>query len=1056
MLRNYRGHEVSVGRQQLRSQKVMDWLHELPDFPVIQETYNEILHDVMDIRHAKEVLQGIEEGRITVSISQWSNVPSSLAHNVVLLGISDIILMEDRSALLRELHRKVLKRVVPEEQLREVQFTEEQVAEHFRRKTPLVASKEDALLLLERAGALNLLQQKGRNIYDHCEVDLDEARTWCEELVQEGDVVSVWTPKGVLWCKAEEEADYAAVYARSSRLRELDRRVLDTLGSGSHTAKDLAQQLKVARVELNDALRRLERAYRVSRVSLADTSYRLREVPQMDFERAVDRLALRLLAFLGPMTAEELAFELDLEEEFTRQILSGLENEGQVSSGHFIVDEEYQYMLSRDLRELESSEEERPTFDERAVREFLRQKQFRSLRSIEEYFELFQEAGMIYDIFHRVKDFRMEEWYRLRQEGRILEGRFLAGRVRYVMRKDAPLFASAYRGSKPRNFDSKVLEFIAGHDGLDMEEIVSGFEGERSRVKEAVKWLDRHLYVIRKFTGSDAWTSKNVFVAFHPGPEVPGAREEIVKRFIKGYGPVPFSGVKGHTGFRYDEVEEILGRLVESELVVKVLVRGREDVEMYLLAEELPELEAVPEGESKDSLRVLSLYDPWVQPLWAEVSSRYGEGWIFPVVKDGQLAGMVEKWQMSGCIEIREIDLRDAALLPELLQALQGMMGYYKQVGYEIIRIVGAFRKRVTELENLETFRQAGYHVLSDFMAWGDMIPEQYTWEEVLSYVFYQQALHPRTKYGDVMEAVDVRGGLRSDFEAHLRVKKPTSLEGLFKKGILMKGLLIPDYLSYTTEENLELYKAAKAVPLDEDMEEVLEVIRENEPVSKARLLALSPLHREATNAALRRLYRAVQVVRNPRGRYRTVGDSGLEMEEARKRAIKRILENYGVFSAENLGLYVRWAFNMAEIRSLLRELEEEGVLVKGFLVKGEPTVYWALKNHLLGKVKFEESFILTTRDNLSHYLRTYLAQKWRMGACYAVFEGPRDIAGFKARLRGEEMTITEIDGDAKAREFIRSFSLRNDVRVQEDSEVPDEWEIIQWYERMYGGTQDS
>src|SRR5256885_1991674 len=34
ILRNYKGREVSIGRQQLRSQRVLDWLHEIVDFPV--------------------------------------------------------------------------------------------------------------------------------------------------------------------------------------------------------------------------------------------------------------------------------------------------------------------------------------------------------------------------------------------------------------------------------------------------------------------------------------------------------------------------------------------------------------------------------------------------------------------------------------------------------------------------------------------------------------------------------------------------------------------------------------------------------------------------------------------------------------------------------------------------------------------------------------------------------------------------------------------------------------------------------------------------------------
>ncbi len=1053
VLRSYRGHDVSVGRQQLRSQKVLDWLHELPDFPVLQEAYNEILHDVLDIRHAREVLQSIEEGRLRVRTSAWSHVPSPLAHNVVLAGISDIVLMEDRSALLRELHRQVLKRVVPEEQLREVQFAEEQVAEHFRRKAPPVASKDDVLLLLDRAGALNLRQQKGRNPYDHAAAPAETVRGWSQELVEEGAVVSVWTPKGVLWALAEEEPAYAAVYARPARLRSLDRQVLALLEEEPRTAKALAAELKVPRVELNDALRRLERAYRVARTGLEEPAYRPRAVEGEDVEHAVDRLALRLLGFLGPLTAEELGLELDLKEELVGQVLRGLENEAQVVSGHFIVDEAYQYMLPRDLRALEAPEEERPAFEEAAVREFLRRKQFAPLASIEAYFAKFQEAGMLFDLYQRVEGFRMEEWYRLREEGRILEGRFLAGRVRYVLQEDAPRFASAYPRPEPQGLEARVLAWIREHDGVDRASIFAAFEEEeRFRVKEAVKWLDRHLHVVRAFTGEDGWRSKNVFVAYDPGPPVPKAEEELVTRFLRAYGPVPFAGVRGHTGFRYDRVERILDRLEEEGTVTRILVRGPGEVEMYLLSEELEALEATPEG-GEDPLRILSLYDPWVQPLWAEVASRYGEGWFFPVVKDGRLVGMVEKWQMSGCLEVREVHLEDAALVPELLVAVQEMMGFYRQRGYEIVRITGAFGKPASQLEDLAPFREAGYHVLSDFLAWGDLVADQVTWEELLGAVFRHQGLHPETRFRDPLEAVDALGCLRSDFEARIRVERMASLEELARQGVLVKGMLIPDYWAYTTEEYLEEYQAAKAMPLDEEMEEVLEVVREHEPVSRSRVLALSPLPRDATAKALRNLYKAVRVTRNARGRYRTVGDPGLDAREARKRVLRRLFRAYGVFSAENLSSFVRWVLNMAEVRSLLRELEEEGLLMKGFLVRGDPTLYWALKDLPLEE-PFEERFLLSPRDNLNVYLRPYLTQKWGMGGyVFAAFDGPRDIAVFKARIRGDSLTITDFQGDTQARELVRSFSLRNDVRVEEDSDVPDDWELIQWYERMYGGT---
>ncbi|MFQ6013668.1 MAG: DNA glycosylase AlkZ-like family protein, partial [Thermoplasmata archaeon] len=578
---------------------------------------------------------------------------------------------------------------------------------------------------------------------------------------------------------------------------------------------------------------------------------------------------------------------------------------------------------------------------------------------------------------------------------------------------------------------------------------------DRGRVKEALHALDRGLYVIRKFTGSDAWTSKNIYLAYEPESDVPNARETIVRRFLRAYGPVSPAGVKGYTGFGYAEAESIVDRLLEEGVVSRILVQGDGDVEMLLLTEELPALQEVRARAPSDGLRILSLNDPWIQPMWAEVNSRYGDGWYYPVVKDGKLVGMVEKWQMSGCLEVREIELEDPGLLPEVLTAIQEMMGFYRQRGYEIVRVVGAFGKAVLDAGVEEAFEEAGFHRTNDFFAWGKMVPQQYGWEEVLSYLFYRQGIHPEGKFKDAFAAIEALGGLRSDFASILRTHRYTPLKELFENGLVGKGTAIPPYATYCTEEDLELYRAAKAVPLEEDMEEVWELIRESEPVSKGRLLALAPFPKEVTERALRKLLRATCVVRNPRHGYRTVGDTGLEPREARKVVLRRIFDGYGIFSAENLGAYTRGHFRMGEIRRILHELEREGVLVKGFLVRGEPTVFWMLNEDGLGQVTYNGRFVLSPWDNLSFYLRSYLQERWRMGSCYVAFDGPRSVAAFKARKRGDELLITEFQGDSAAQELLRAFAYENDLSLRAEGEEDDDWELIRWYERMYGGVRE-
>jgi len=83
----------------------------IPNYPLVEETYREILEDFMDIKNAMEVLEGIENGKIKVKVIRSYEAPSPFAHNIVVHGYSDIVLMEDRRRLLIKLYEAVMKRV---------------------------------------------------------------------------------------------------------------------------------------------------------------------------------------------------------------------------------------------------------------------------------------------------------------------------------------------------------------------------------------------------------------------------------------------------------------------------------------------------------------------------------------------------------------------------------------------------------------------------------------------------------------------------------------------------------------------------------------------------------------------------------------------------------------------------------------------------------------------------------------------------------------------------------------------------------------------------------
>ena len=110
ILRNYLGREKSVWRQQMNADSILRLIKRLfgNSFPVLKETYREIMEDSMDIDNALDYLKKINSGKIEIKFVR-TPYPSPFSLNLYLLGEEDIVLMEDRRKVLRLLHEKILE-----------------------------------------------------------------------------------------------------------------------------------------------------------------------------------------------------------------------------------------------------------------------------------------------------------------------------------------------------------------------------------------------------------------------------------------------------------------------------------------------------------------------------------------------------------------------------------------------------------------------------------------------------------------------------------------------------------------------------------------------------------------------------------------------------------------------------------------------------------------------------------------------------------------------------------------------------------------------------------
>lgn len=109
ILRNYKGREKSVGKQQVHSEFLFVAVKKLSnEFPILREARREVFEDLMDVGHAEEVLRWIETGRVKVKRIR-TPIVSPFGVSLMMQGRSDLIKIEDRASFLKRMHELHLK-----------------------------------------------------------------------------------------------------------------------------------------------------------------------------------------------------------------------------------------------------------------------------------------------------------------------------------------------------------------------------------------------------------------------------------------------------------------------------------------------------------------------------------------------------------------------------------------------------------------------------------------------------------------------------------------------------------------------------------------------------------------------------------------------------------------------------------------------------------------------------------------------------------------------------------------------------------------------------------
>ena len=333
------------------------------------------------------------------------------------------------------------------------------------------------------------------------------------------------------------------------------------------------------------------------------------------------------------------------------------------------------------------------------------------------------------------------------------------------------------------------------------------------------------------------------------------------------------------------------------------------------------------------------------------ISARYGDRWIYPVTKGSRIIGAMEIWEMSGCLEVRSVDLDSPEMLSDVLTALDKFMEFYRQKGIEIIRIREILSVDAADLDGSvkDTLSQFGYVFINGFYAKGRFVTRVMTHDEALSYIFRKQRLEKTSRFGTFDELIAERGYVRSDQELPCRVAGRTSLKKQMELGTVVKSILCPTYVGYIDPARLPVLRTAKKVPLTGEQVALQKIVAAKQPISKKNLMFQSPYSYKVTTETISEMTRLSLIYQDGDSAYCLAEPADMTQEEALKQIARWHFKDFGIFSAERLAQFLN--SRMAVTRKILAELEDEGYISKGFLLEGDPSLYWMLSEDVVGYV---------------------------------------------------------------------------------------------------------
>ena len=1005
--------EVSPKQFQLKAEQIMNRHRTMDDSVIVREAMSEILTTDLEMGQLRQFMVRMASEDVRI-VHRRVKIPSPLGLTLFMSSFEDLLSLRTRAYLIKDVDPEILRRLLGARSLA-TELDKEKLSQYYHSKVSVPKNANELLRLMDMGGGLE--RQLTHPLYSDKlkDIEFETLRTWVHELADRGLITKV---RGT----GQEKIDDKWF---SMRMTE----VHGTLGC-----------LAVAGAAEMDDLRELYTgglSYEVGEGFVGGEPSKWKEKQLSD---PLDCLRLKLLDMLGsegPQTIDSLSERLPFPTAQVEAILQELEMRNLVSIGFFTQTDEGEFILRIDEYRITGGEFN--VIDYRTLQTLILNKSFSKFEEPEDAIRNLTFVQRREELLHRVENYRFRDWKDIKHDSDIYNGRLLHNRVGYTLSEKLPMLMGLRGEPWFGTLEEELIEKIP-EEGISRNDLFSDYpKGKENAhiqrsLKSALSNMERQLVVAKQFVDvPNRKRSMAIFKRLH-GKVKPLSFDKALTELISKIGPVRLHTLRLFVSRPVEELADTLRELESRGSIARVVALQPDPTDYYSSHEDAERLLSPMQEDRK--MRILAQSDPFSSRFIQEVRLLLKQGWYYPVFKGVDPIGRVLMFVVNDYLEIKDINIPHSYL------------DDFKEAFAELLE---NYRDRLIDVSVLHAFNGVPVHdcdeniqqILSElgFSSMGDGeryirggVVEPRSRKEINRLLFFHHSIHQNSRWENETIALENSIELRDDFSLRGRCEMfRVNLDSMVAAHQLHQGSNLRGHLVWARYQHFQRLLSIRNVPTESEDEEILQFFRDtNDPDLYMERNAMS---RSEFRKLVSPLVRSGHLIQDYRGGFRTVEPlRKIDLWEAKRNYLRKLVEDYPVITLKQVERLAGASFAPEEISDVMHDFEDDGTLIKGFLVDDLQDICWGRLDMLegMGKISRTRDLVIPPSDPLIHYFGSLLRERFGFGSAYLVFHKEEPIAAFKANTRNDKIELTDFVGDSElekeAIRVMKEFAWEHDM----------------------------